>query len=43
MTTKPTVQVLGAARCLTGSEHLPRTNGGTTLIDCGPFQALNSE
>ena len=40
MNTKPTVQFLGAARCVTGSKYLLRTSTGTTLIDCGLFQGL---
>jgi metallo-beta-lactamase family protein len=37
---KPSVQFLGAARCVTGSKYLLRTSQGTTLVDCGLFQGL---
>lgn len=40
MKTIPTIQFLGAARCVTGSKFLLRTAEGTTLIDCGLFQGL---
>src|SRR5947209_93822 len=40
MTASPTVQFLGAAETVTGSQHLVRANGRQVLLDCGLFQGL---
>lgn len=37
---KPTIQFLGAAGCVTGSKFLLRTKGKKVLVDCGLFQGL---
>jgi metallo-beta-lactamase family protein len=40
MTVSATVQFLGAAETVTGSQHLVRANDRQILLDCGLFQGL---
>lgn len=40
MSTRPTVQILGAAGTVTGSKHLLDTGTHHVLLDCGLFQGL---
>ena len=37
------IQFIGAARTVTGSMHLIRTNGTTFLLDCGLYQGKRKE
>ena len=37
------IQFIGAARTVTGSMHLIKTNGTTFLLDCGLYQGKRKE
>jgi metallo-beta-lactamase family protein len=39
---RPSLTCLGAARTVTGSKHLLRTDGHEILVDCGLFQGLKA-